>query len=149
MGLETEHEYPPATATLTAARPVTVEVPGTDDIADRLARLGDGAEAVVEIVFEDPSAAPGFTMVVFVGTPGADAETAPSAPGFLGSVSFLRYPSDDQPARARLPARDAIERTGVTEDLQITLVPIAGSESSHADDTYQATVKISVVRTTG
>jgi hypothetical protein len=144
--LDTVHEYPPVTVPLAADQPATVEVADAADLADRLARSA-ALEAVITLSFDDPEALPDFSIVVFVNTPEADADTPTTAPGFIGTVS----PADpggrtDQPVLSVLPARSAVDRTDWSATLQVTLVPIPYPDRSTTRQAYEVTVAAAIVR---
>jgi hypothetical protein len=155
VGLDPIHTYPPATVTVDGRHPVTVEIPGTAGIIDRITTEAQrdpdaGVEAVVTIEFGAADRWPDYSLLVFVNTPDADADTATGAPGFTGSVAFPHGdPSGgDEPLRAILPATGAINRTAGTGLITVTLVPQARAPGSPTGQAIDVTVTLSLMRAT-
>jgi hypothetical protein len=165
VGLDLIHAYPPASVTVAAGRPVTVEIPGTDGIIDRIAAEAErDPDAVVEVVvtieFGEADRWPDYSIVVLVNTPDADtpdADTpgaAADAAGFVGTVAFPHGdpPAGGDPLRVFLPATGALSRTAGSGPVTITLLPQRAEEggggASPAGHTIDVTVTLSLMRTT-
>jgi hypothetical protein len=144
VDLDTVHTYQPATVRLAVPQPATVELPDTRDLLQRLA-ADAGTEAVVTLEFAEPAAPADFSLVVFVNTPGAGADTPVTAPGFVGTVGFP-HPGSEDPVRAVLPATDAIRGAAATGPVTFTIVPVGYPDRPVMSQVIEVTVSVAVVR---
>jgi tyrosinase len=130
--------------------PVTLQVPGGENLAEKMSDLGNGGTARVSLEFSYSSTA-SFAVLVFINSPNGNEKTATEDPGFVGSVSFF----DDQmelghkrTAVFRLSATNAVKANG-RGPLEVTLVPVplSGRQLEERED-VQVTTSIDLLVST-
>jgi hypothetical protein len=110
---------------LDGRQPVTVQVPGGENLAGKMSELGKDGTARVSLEFSY-SSTPSFAVLVFINSPNGNEKTATEDPGFVGSVGFFDHQmgmGHERTAVFRLPAANAAKAIG-HGPLEVTLVPV-------------------------
>lgn len=148
--LETLQRAETAPAVLSVPRPVTIDVPNGAGVAKQLAGLDAASRLFVSLAFGAVHA-PDFILQVFVNTPEASTATPVTAAGYVGSVAFFSDPSSHashEGTTYRLPATDAVRRTGAPARFTITLVPAPYGQRPATPQTIELTAALEFVRST-
>ena len=106
--------------------PVTLQIPGGENLAGKMSELGDGGTARVSLEFSYSSTT-SFAVLVFINSPNGNEKTATEDPGFVGSVSFFDNQMElghKRTAVFRLSATNAAKANG-HGPLEVTLVPVS------------------------
>lgn len=106
-------------------RPVTLQVPGGENLAGKVSELGKDGTARVSLEFSY-SSTPSFAVLVFINSRNGNEKIATEDPGFVGSVSFFDHQmgmGEERTAVFRLPAANAAKANG-HGPLEVTLVPV-------------------------
>ena len=77
-------------------QPVTLQVPGGENLAGKMSELGNGGTARVSLEFSYMSTT-SFAVLVFINSPNGNEKTATEDPGFVGIRELLRRPDGDGP----------------------------------------------------
>jgi hypothetical protein len=110
---------------LDGTQPVTLQVPGGENLAEKMSELGKDGTTRVSLEFSY-SSTPSFSVLVFINSPNANDKVATEDPGFVGSVSFFDHQmgvGHEMTAVFRLPAANAAKANG-HGPLEVTLVPV-------------------------
>jgi len=107
-------------------QPVTLQVPGGENLAGKMSELGTGGTARVSLEFSYMSTT-SFAVLVFINSPNGNEKTATEDPGFVGSVSFFDAQMEmghNRTQMFRLSATNAVKANG-HGPLEVTLVPVS------------------------
>jgi hypothetical protein len=107
-------------------QPVTLQVPGGENLAGKMSELGTGGTARVSLEFSYMSTT-SFAVLVFINSPNGNEKTATEDPGFVGSVSFFDAQMEmghNRTQMFRLSAVNAVKANG-HGPLEVTLVPVS------------------------
>jgi hypothetical protein len=144
--VEPVQRYEPVRPRMVVPRALTVELPGTEELASELAQ-DDNHEAMISLEFAHLGEATDFSVLVFVNTPRAGADTPTTAPGFVGAVAFFHGQDQQHTATtAQLPARGAIERSETRGPLNVTLLPVGFPDRRISARELDVTATVELVR---
>ena len=107
-------------------QPVTLQVPGGENLAGKISELGNGGTARVSLEFSYSSTT-SFAVLVFINSPNGNEKTATEDPGFVGSVSFFDAQMELGHKRTtifRLSATNGAKANG-HGPLEVTLLPVS------------------------
>jgi tyrosinase len=124
--LDQRSRFTAPTSSIDGTQPVTLHIPGGENLAGRMSELGNGATARVSLEFSYSSTT-SFAVLVFVNSPNGNQQTATGDPGFVGSVSFFDAQMEMAHKRTetfRLSATNAARANG-QGPLEVTLVPVS------------------------
>ena len=124
--LDQRSRFTAPTSSIDGTEPVTLQIPGGENLAGKMSELGNGATARVSLEFSYSSTT-SFAVLVFVNSPNGNEKTATGDPGFVGSVSFFDAQMEMGHKRTetfRLSATNAAKANG-QGPLEVTLVPVS------------------------
>jgi len=142
--LDVRQTFTAAPATLAAPEPLTIQFPGTEGLDKRLAP-DLKVRANLGFSYADT---PNFAILVFINTPNANARTATSVPGFLGSVAFFDHGHGEHQHAdvvSRLSATPVVKRAARPGPMILTLVPVALPERAITAQTIQVSASVDLL----
>jgi hypothetical protein len=148
VSLDRRQTFTAPAVTLTAPQVAIAEFPGTEDLAKRLSTMEPDTQVRLNLELAY-SATPNFAVLAFLNTAKADAATSAEAPGFLGSIGFFNHDKAGEShagtLTSRLPATQAVKRTGRPGVITVTLAPVAFPGRSFAPQTVTVKATLDLV----
>jgi hypothetical protein len=145
--LRVERAFAAPPVRLGALDPVTVDVPGTEEIVGQIKGGGGARDAHVTVRFTYTEQ-PEFSALVFVNTEGATANSSITDPGYVGAVAFFWHHEGETSIGFRLPATVPLATTKRSTASTVTVVPIGYPDQQASPHDVDVTIALELVEST-